>query len=186
MNNKISIRRAKTAIPGLLDLCSWIEDKGDKPLKKMSMVEVGSFVGDSTRIFAERFGKVVSIDPFKNDYDDTDPSSFTWPMEQIYAQFKEDILNKFINVTNHKVTSEEGAKLFADNSFDFVYIDGNHIYEFVKLDLKSWLPKIKCPGWIGGHDYQHKRAPGVKPAVLEIIGEIDCHFADTSWIKRLP
>ena len=52
---KISIRRARTAIPGLLDLIKWIEERGDKPLKKMRMAEIGSFVGDSTKQFASRF-----------------------------------------------------------------------------------------------------------------------------------
>jgi hypothetical protein len=46
-----------------------------------------------------------------------------------------------------------------------------------------WLPKLKKPGFMAGHDYQHKKAPGVKPAVLEMYGSIDKHFPDTSWIK---
>ena len=106
-------------------------------------------------------------------------------MKVVYKQFKKDVLDRYPNVIHHHVNSEEGSKLFKDGSFDFVYIDGNHIYEFVKLDLKCWVPKVKRPGWIGGHDYQHKRAPGVKPAVLEALGEIDNHFSETSWIRRL-
>lgn len=182
---KISIRQAKTAIPGLLDLCTWIEKYGDKTLEEMRMAEIGSFVGDSTKVFAKRFKEVVSVDPYLNGYDKSDPSSENWPMEQIFAQFKEDVLDKFDNVIHHHTTSEEGSKLFADASFDFVYIDANHLYEFVKLDLKCWLPKVKRPGWIGGHDFQHKWAPGVKPAVLEMVHSIDNHFQETSWIKRL-
>ena len=182
---KISIRKAPTAIPGLIELCDWIKDNSDKPLSEMRMAEIGSFVGDSTKIFASRFKEVISVDPFLNGYDKSDDSSETWPMDVIFKQFKEDVLDKFPNVTHCHITSEEGSKLFADKSFDVVYIDGNHLYEFVKTDLGCWLPKVKRPGWIGGHDYQHKRAPGVKPAVLEMIGEIDHHFPETSWIKRL-
>ncbi len=183
---KISIRQAKTAISGLRELIEWIKTNGDKPIKEMNMVEIGSFVGDSTREFAEAgFNSIICVDPFLNGYDETDASSETWPMERIYKQFKEDILDVYKNVNHFRMTSEAASKLFRDEDFDFVYIDGNHLYEFVKLDLVCWLPKIKRPGWIGGHDYQHKRTPGVKPAVLEILGQIDHHFPETSWIRRL-
>lgn len=152
----------------------------------MNMVEVGSFVGDSTRIFVEAgFNSIICVDPFENGYDPDDDSSETWPMEQIYAQFKEDILDVYKNVSHLRMTSEEASKLFRDGDIDFVYVDGNHLKEFVRIDMGCWLPKVKRPGWIGGHDYQHKRAPGVKPAVLEFVGSIDHHFPDTSWIKRL-
>ena len=183
---KISIRQAKFAKIGLIDLIDYIDKMGDKKVKDMRMAEIGSFVGDSTKIFAERFKEVVSVDPFLNGYDAGDNSSEIWPMEDIFKQFNEDVLQKCPNVIHYHTLSAEGAKLFADGSFDFVYIDGNHLYEFVKLDIQSWLPKIKRPGWIGGHDYQHKHAPGVKPAVLEMLDGIDQHFRETSWIRRLP
>lgn len=182
---KISIRKSPMAKIGLIDLINWIDEKGDKPVKEMRMVEIGSFVGDSTKIFAERFKEVISVDPFLNGYDIHDDSSEVWPMKIIFKQFEEDVLKKFANVVHYRMSSIDGAKLFADGGIDFVYIDGNHLYEFVKMDIEAWLPKIARPGWIGGHDYQNKVAPGVKSAVLEMFNTIDYHFSDTSWIKRL-
>lgn len=176
---KISIRQAKFAKIGLIDLINHIGDTS-----KMVMAEIGSYVGDSTEIFAKNFATVYSVDPWQNGYDDSDPSSYNIPMERIEAQFDE-LLPKYPNIIKHKMTSVEGARLFEDASLDFVYIDGNHIYEFVKMDIDAWLPKVKPGCWIGGHDYQHKWAPGVKPAVLEKLGGIDMHFRETSWIKRI-
>ena len=151
----------------------------------MVMVEVGSFVGDSTEIFARNFKEVNCVDPWQNGYDDEhDPSSYKWPMKQIEAQFDECILKVFPNVKKHKMTSAEGAALFEDESLDFVYIDGNHLEEFVELDITSWLPKVKPDGWIGGHDYGHKWAPGVKPAVDRVVGEPEARFRETSWIIK--
>lgn len=49
---------------------------------------------------------------------------------------------------------------------DFVYIDGNHEYEFVKKDNETWYPKVKKGGLIGGHDYIND-FPGVIRAVDE-------------------
>jgi hypothetical protein len=39
------------------------------------------------------------------------------------------------------------------NNLDFLYIDGNHFYEFVKKDLENYVPKVKQGGVIGGHDF---------------------------------
>ena len=50
--------------------------------------------------------------------------------------------------------STEAAKLFDDNSLDFVYIDGNHMYEYVMDDLKAWYPKIKSGGILAGDDVE--------------------------------
>lgn len=36
---------------------------------------------------------------------------------------------------------------------DFVYIDGNHEYAFVKKDIELYYPKVKIGGIIGGDDY---------------------------------
>ena len=42
-----------------------------------------------------------------------------------------------------------------DNSLDFVYIDGNHKYDYVLLDIIMWTRKVKPGGMISGHDYFH-------------------------------
>ena len=36
---------------------------------------------------------------------------------------------------------------------DFVYIDGNHNYDFVRRDIENYYPLIKNGGVIGGHDF---------------------------------
>jgi Methyltransferase domain len=39
--------------------------------------------------------------------------------------------------------SEAALANFEDGSLDYVYIDGNHLYEFVKKDLELSLRKVK-------------------------------------------
>lgn len=51
-------------------------------------------------------------------------------------------------------TSAEAVKDFKDESLDFVYLDGNHTYDYVLEDLNIWLPKIRIGGIISGHDYR--------------------------------
>ena len=68
--------------------------------------------------------------------------------------------------------SVEMAKQIPDESLDFVFIDANHEYEFVKDDIKAWYPKVRRQGLFCGHDY---RWEGVNRAVNEFSqsSEID-------------
>jgi hypothetical protein len=52
---------------------------------------------------------------------------------------------------------------------DFIYIDGNHTYSYVKADLANYWPKIKRDGILSGHDFDY-RSPGVIKAVTEFCG----------------
>jgi hypothetical protein len=52
-----------------------------------------------------------------------------------------------------KTTSMEAVKNFEDNSLDFVFIDGNHYFEFVVNDAIYWSRKVKPNGIVYGHDY---------------------------------
>lgn len=49
--------------------------------------------------------------------------------------------------------SEIEVKLFADNSLDFVFIDGDHSSEAIARDINMWWPKVKEGGVLAGHDY---------------------------------
>ena len=49
--------------------------------------------------------------------------------------------------------SEDAVKDVPDNSLDFVYIDGDHSYDFVMQDMIIWGRKVRKGGIISGHDY---------------------------------
>ena len=55
--------------------------------------------------------------------------------------------------------------------FRSVYIDGNHLYDFVKKDLNLCYSKVKPGGLITGDDYSEGgwSSGGVKRAVDEFI-----------------
>jgi len=81
--------------------------------------------------------------------------------------------------------SEDAAGMTPDN-LDFVYIDGNHEYEFVKNDIQLYYPKIKPGGVIGGHDFGC-HYPGVPRAVLEFCDKMNLElFGDEYdwWIVK--
>ncbi|OGH24581.1 MAG: hypothetical protein A3B47_03835 [Candidatus Levybacteria bacterium RIFCSPLOWO2_01_FULL_39_24] len=49
--------------------------------------------------------------------------------------------------------SMDAVKKFKDDSLDFVYIDANHGYEFVKEDIAEWSKKVRKDGIVAGDDY---------------------------------
>jgi len=60
----------------------------------------------------------------------------------------------------------EKAVVDVKEELDFVYIDGNHSYEFVKKDIQLYYQLIKADGVIGGHDFTGSFI-GVVRAVVE-------------------
>jgi len=52
-----------------------------------------------------------------------------------------------------------------DESLDFVYIDGNHTFDYVMTDIIWWAMKVRMGGIVAGHDYYRFRRGGVVPAV---------------------
>lgn len=76
---------------------------------------------------------------------------------------------EFKQVRVIRLPSIEAAGLFPDKYFDMVYIDANHSYPAVTQDIKSWLPKVKIGGILGGHDYNKE---AVRKAVDEQLTEV--------------
>ena len=91
----------------------------------------------------------------------------------------------------HRLSSLEAAERFADDELDFVYIDGNHRYEFVKADLEAYAGKIRPGGLLGGDDYGVEGwwEDGVTRAVDEFIGSgatAVLSLEDGQFLLRLP
>lgn len=85
-----------------------------------------------------------------------------------------------------RMFSHQAVKKIKDKSLDFVFIDGDHSYDGVSKDIKMWLPKVKKDGWIGGHDLNHPRLPGVSKAVYEAFDENIVEKDDNrTWFVRL-
>jgi hypothetical protein len=57
------------------------------------------------------------------------------------------------NCTIIKDWSDKAADQIEDGSLDFVFIDGNHNYEWCVWDIAKWSKKVRKGGIIYGHDY---------------------------------
>jgi hypothetical protein len=151
--------------------------------KNMNMIEIGSYAGESTQIFANYFKNVIAIDPFINDYDPNDVTCNFMKLENVYYEFK-NVIDKFDNIKHIKKTSDDAIKDISNETYHFIYIDGMHTYDQVKKDILNYLPLVKKNYFIGGHDY-HQNWVGVINAVHEVLDKPDAVFEDTSWIKQI-
>ena len=73
------------------------------------------------------------------------------------------------NVSIRKGFSADVLNSFPDDYFDWIYIDGNHLYDFVRKDLALGFRKVKPGGMIAGDDFFWKRdgRMHVREAVLD-------------------
>lgn len=100
------------------------------------------------------------------------------PQERLDEFYQESIKRmEGLNCEIIRGFSLEEVNKFEDNSLDFVYIDANHEYEYVKKDIEAWYNKVKVGGILSGHDYN---TDGVKRAVDERFNNVEIYDGDKS------
>lgn len=124
--------------------------------------EIGSWKGDfSNRILKKTYPKkLYLIDPYKfvEEYKNALFGGLVGgqqKMDEIYDsvinRFQKEIRNGKLEIV--RKYSYDAHKNIKDKFFDWIYIDGNHTYEFIKQDLNNFYPKVKINGFITGDDY---------------------------------
>ena len=168
---------------GLNNFCDDVKKHiGESPI----IVELGSYMGESSVIFAKKFpnAKIYCVDSWEGGFDDKDSCSGVdySHVESIFDQNCKEYKNIF------KI---KGLSTSVSINCDLVYIDACHKYECVKDDITHWSPLVSKV--ISGHDYcvdleelnQHPHISGVKVAVDELLGKPDMLFEDWSWYKLI-
>jgi len=143
---------------------------------KLLGAEIGVYRGDTSagmlRTFPEL--KLNMVDPYDMNIQDR----YCRPRNQATQDAR---MEEALTVTEFaadrrkmwRIPSMEALDLFSDGIFDFVFVDANHEYEYVKDDMK-WWKKIKPGGLFLGDNYDgwiervwEGRKWGVKLAVDE-------------------
>ena len=154
-------------------------------------VEIGGFLGKSSCFMAESIvqsGKDITFDVIDT-WEGSDEQIFIRDLVKekgcLFNVFIENIkLEKVDNIINpFRRDSNEASKMYADKSLDFVYLDGDHSYEYLIKEIPAWLPKVKKDGIIAGHDYDGK-FKGVRKAVNEIFIGKRLKSKNKSWIHH--
>ncbi|MEO1435658.1 MAG: class I SAM-dependent methyltransferase [Bacteroidota bacterium] len=95
-------------------------------------------------------------------------------MDEIFESVKEKFKGQPVQF--HRGYSDDAIKDFEDGYFDWVYVDGNHYYDFVMRDLENYFPKIKSDGFLTGDDY--------KWTSEELNGDFPVERAVQDFIKK--
>ena len=74
------------------------------------------------------------------------------------------------------------VQAFQPETLDFVFIDGNHDFDYVVRDIIAWAPIVRKGGMLAGHDY--KREGGEKTPIP--FGVIQAVNSYTSAHKISP
>tara|TARA_Y100000034_G_scaffold19875_1_gene22595 strand:- start:1125 stop:1805 length:681 start_codon:yes stop_codon:yes gene_type:complete len=102
--------------------------------------------------------------------------------QQKLDRFVEETKERMIDYEEYSIIrkfSVDAAKLFKNESLDFVYIDANHEFRHTVDDISEWYRKIRVGGIISGHDYIKRKDPRYLMGVVEAV----TGFTDAYHIK---
>jgi len=112
--------------------------------------EIGVYRGGFTESFCKAGLKMYGIDPYVT-YPDFNHPEGQKRMDFLYGHAQR-TLKSYDCILIRKM-SMEAVNDFADESLDFVYIDGCHRFRYIAEDLFEWTKKVRKGGIVSGHDY---------------------------------
>lgn len=155
---------------------NWLAEKA-KSAKFIT--EFGCYLGRSTRALADNTeGTIFAVDPWDGVYYNNDGTKADWINTAVFDVFCANLSDhiksgRVVPVQNYSWAFRPPIRM------DLIFIDGDHRYDEVKLDIIHALGMVKSGGIISGHDYIHTTWPGVKKAVDEILGTVK--HCDSIW-----
>jgi len=165
-------------IQGYLDHFE-LQDLAISKFNEGHFVEIGTFKGRSSAYIGVEIinsCKKLKLDTIDHYEQSKDLSANSRGAHQEAIENLKPV-SQVVNVISMK--SVDAARLYDDNSLEFVYIDASHDYESVKEDISAWYNKVKVGGIIGGDDYGWE---GVVKAVKELVPEAQpIGIKDSNW-----
>lgn len=145
----------------------WLSEREGRRLAELAegkrVLEIGAFAGRSTICMAQVAASVDVIDPLDGRATPT-PCDHSDELVANLKRYK-------IGAKIHCGTTEEMAPTLDEQSFDLVFIDGDHSLPAVQLDIKESLRLLKPGGVLAFHDYGTAKDPAVAIAVNELLAE---------------
>lgn len=127
-------------------------------------VEIGVYKGDSSDLFLKHCSRMHFIDPCVEYEGNPDKGWFT--IENRFLKRMEPYSDRFKFIKGFSADVSDQIP-----EVDFIFIDANHEYAYVKQDIELYWPKVRQGGFISGHDYSGGH-PGVTQAVDEFFGKL--------------
>ncbi|MFH1503089.1 MAG: class I SAM-dependent methyltransferase [Candidatus Diapherotrites archaeon] len=143
-------------------------------------VEIGTFKGQNALNILQQLNikRIYLIDPYsKYEAYKKDPSGKNVDKNREIAKKR---LKKYANkIVWVRKFSEQAVKDIKEK-IDFIYIDGNHDYEYVKGDMENYWKILKEGGIMAGHDVP---TDSVLKAFCEFINKhkLEPHIWNMDW-----
>jgi predicted O-methyltransferase YrrM len=118
------------------------------------ILEIGSWQGKSTIWLARgsrqgRGGKVFAVDPHTGSVKHKQLYGEVWTLDVFRENIKRAEVDDLV-VPLVMTSVEAEAKL--PEPVELIFIDGDHLYDFVKTDFETWFPRILDGGIMAFHD----------------------------------
>lgn len=91
-------------------------------------------------------------------------------IDEYYKEAKK--LTKGYDCKLIKKLSMDAVKKIKDESLDFVYLDGNHAFEYITNDIAEWSKKVRHGGLIIGHDFWNSKVKD-SPRRINICSHVE-------------
>lgn len=142
-------------------------------IRRLNGVEIGVFDGTHAKniVYVLPMNMLYLVDPYEYYKDYTEETSGVSDFDSAFTTAYSLLYQRRNHIRFIKMKSEEAVDLIPNN-LDFVYIDGNHQYEYVKKDIDLYYPKVRSGGVIGGDDFAAEHH-GVSKAVLEFADKMN-------------
>jgi hypothetical protein len=149
-------------------------------------VEVGVSWGQNIVDYAKAGLQIYGVDPWLS-YED-EPYKKIISIEGKYAktidhvyQYAKERTAPYPNCTLIRKMSADAARDFPNRSLDFVYIDANHSFGYIAMDLMKWANKVKKGGVIAGHDYYSTESDRRLRAIGPVVDAFAKVYDFTNW-----
>lgn len=160
------------------------------------LVEVGAWLGQSTISMARYLKargdasiKFYTVDTWNGAPGESIQEKLIRELAEkgttLYDQFMENLRRYDVVdwVTPIRKTSSNAARLFADESVAFVYLDGDHSFNEVCRDIRTWLPKLSPSGILSGDDWATPAYEEVERAVRTMLDGYQIHVpCEYTWL----
>lgn len=179
------------AIEGFMDHYD-LEWLAEQALTHHRIVEVGSYLGRSTRALADHTpGWVVAFDDWygprekfileQTEDGETIATELKVDRENAFSTFQQN-LSDHISSGKVRIVRGDHSEFFRfppewvrgthqpEDRPDMVFIDGSHEYPDVKRDILGWYPRVARGGLLCGHDCS---CDAVMRVLLELFGKVD-------------
>ncbi|MGD0497918.1 MAG: class I SAM-dependent methyltransferase [Bryobacteraceae bacterium] len=148
--------------------------RSTEELGETVVVEIGSYRGETTRLFAMCTNRtVIAVDPFIG-YGGSSSDL------EIFRE-----RTRGLNVVHERKTSGQAVREWRRPSPGFVFIDAVHNYVNTAFDIAAWSALMKQGGALALHDTDNRSFAGTRRAAKELCGtaELMIHVEDLAVFR---